>query len=78
MLASTGGRRRDRGRRGRASRRWGGDGLNEAGLGALAFPVRLAKRANVAEAALLTIDPLEQGVEQKVASEDAECQEDCQ
>jgi hypothetical protein len=68
----------DASRRGwrRIARRLGSrDWLDEAKGWALPFPVGLTKRADMAEAALLAVDPLKEDDEQEVASEDAERQE---
>jgi hypothetical protein len=49
--------------------------LLQASFGALPFSFFLAKRANLAETALLAIDPLEKEDQQKIAPQGAECQE---
>jgi hypothetical protein len=49
--------------------------FHQANLGAFDFPFSLAKSANLAEAALLAIDPLEKDDEQEIESQGAECQE---
>jgi hypothetical protein len=51
-------------------------GWTTRSLGLFPSLSKLAKRANVAEAALLAVEILEQDHEQEIASEDAKCAED--